>query len=83
MITCQPLPFPAATDTDAEGHASMPDLVERDFAVEDLPGAYSLDPISIDEAIVADRLDPDRTNDGALATPRAAPRRAARAGAAD
>ena len=51
----------------------MPDLVERDFAVEDLPGAYSLDPISIDEAIVADRLDPDRTNDGALATPSAPP----------
>ncbi|WP_430867630.1 ferrous iron transporter B [Demequina aurantiaca] len=41
--------------------------------IEDLPGTYSLDPISIDEEIVADRLDPDRTHEGAPTAPNTPP----------
>lgn len=47
--------YPGVTVARYEGSARIGGTT---IAVEDLPGTYSLDPISIDEEIVADRLDP-------------------------
>ncbi|MGH3413340.1 MAG: ferrous iron transporter B [Marmoricola sp.] len=56
--------YPGVTVARYEGLAHTPD--GRQVVVEDLPGTYSLDPISPDEVIVTEVLDTDRDD---LATP--------------
>jgi len=51
--------YPGVTVARYEGTTR---LGERDVVVEDLPGTYSLDPISPDEQIVVDVLDTDHHN---------------------
>lgn len=59
--------YPGVTVARFEGLARCG---EQDVVVEDLPGTYSLDPISPDEYVVTDVLDPERaetrTPDGLL-----------------
>jgi ferrous iron transport protein B len=50
--------YPGVTVSKFEGRAHLDD--ERTVVVEDLPGTYSLDPISPDEQVVVDVLDTDR-----------------------
>ncbi|MDQ2758646.1 MAG: ferrous iron transporter B [Actinomycetota bacterium] len=50
--------YPGVTVSRYEGMARVG---ERSVVVEDLPGTYSLDPISPDEAVVSDVLDPSHT----------------------
>ncbi|MEO6880637.1 MAG: ferrous iron transporter B [Mycobacteriaceae bacterium] len=61
--------YPGVTVARYEGNARVG---ERQVRVEDLPGTYSLDPISPDEQIVSDALEPDHdgvpTPDGLLVT---------------
>ncbi|MFF9650465.1 ferrous iron transporter B [Streptomyces sp. NPDC014622] len=61
--------YPGVTVARYEGVAR---LGKDEVVVEDLPGTYSLDPISPDEQVVADALDPDHpdigTPDGILVT---------------
>ena len=61
--------YPGVTVARYEGTARVGG---HDIAIEDLPGTYSLDPISPDEQVVADVLDPDSTRlgtpDGVLVT---------------
>jgi ferrous iron transport protein B len=61
--------YPGVTVARYEGTARVDG---HDLVVEDLPGTYSLDPISPDEQVVADVLDPDNagidTPDGLLVT---------------
>jgi ferrous iron transport protein B len=61
--------YPGVTVARYEGIARVGG---HDVVLEDLPGAYSLDPISPDEQVVADVLDPDThsvdTPDGVLVT---------------
>lgn len=47
--------YPGVTVAKYEGRARIGD---QDIVVEDLPGTYSLDPISLDEQVVTDTLDP-------------------------
>lgn len=59
--------YPGVTVSRYEGRTKLPD--DRDVVVEDLPGAYSLDPISPDEEIVSEVLDHEgkhRTPDALL-----------------
>ena len=51
--------YPGVTVAKYEGRA---EVAGREVVVEDLPGTYSLDPISPDEQVVADVLDTDRTD---------------------
>ncbi|MEU7383514.1 ferrous iron transporter B [Streptomyces sp. NPDC042207] len=61
--------YPGVTVARYEGTARVG---EHEVVIEDLPGTYSLDPISPDEQVVADVLDPDNpgigTPDGILVT---------------
>ncbi|WP_073948235.1 ferrous iron transporter B [Streptomyces kebangsaanensis] len=61
--------YPGVTVARYEGTARVGG---HEVVVEDLPGTYSLDPISPDEQVVADALDPDNpdigTPDGILVT---------------
>ncbi|WP_335938051.1 ferrous iron transporter B [Streptomyces sp. PTD5-9] len=61
--------YPGVTVARYEGVARVG---EDEVVIEDLPGTYSLDPISPDEQVVADALDPDHpdigTPDGILVT---------------
>ncbi|QDP98416.1 ferrous iron transporter B [Microlunatus elymi] len=61
--------YPGVTVARYEGSLRVAD---RDVIVEDLPGTYSLEPISPDELVVADVLDPDvdaiQTPDALLVT---------------
>ncbi|BCJ33482.1 ferrous iron transporter B [Actinocatenispora thailandica] len=61
--------YPGVTVARFEGKVR---LDGHDLVVEDLPGTYSLDPISPDEQVVADVLDPEHdgisTPDGILVT---------------
>ncbi|MGX4692551.1 ferrous iron transporter B [Streptomyces sp. JNUCC 63] len=61
--------YPGVTVARYEGVARVG---EHEVVIEDLPGTYSLDPISPDEQVVADVLDPDNpalgTPDGILVT---------------
>lgn len=61
--------YPGVTVARYEGAARAGD---HDVVVEDLPGTYSLEPISPDERVVAEVLDPDNaglsTPDGLLVT---------------
>ncbi|MET9173250.1 ferrous iron transporter B [Streptomyces misionensis] len=61
--------YPGVTVARYEGTARAG---KHEVVVEDLPGTYSLDPISPDEQVVADVLDPDNpdlgTPDGILVT---------------
>ncbi|MER5357842.1 ferrous iron transporter B [Streptomyces sp. NPDC002785] len=61
--------YPGVTVARHEGVARVG---EHEVVIEDLPGTYSLDPISPDEQVVADALDPDNpdigTPDGILVT---------------
>lgn len=61
--------YPGVTVARYEGTTRVGD---RQVRVEDLPGTYSLDPISPDEQIVSDALEPDHdgvpTPDGLLVT---------------
>ncbi|MFV0428262.1 MAG: ferrous iron transporter B [Arachnia sp.] len=52
--------YPGVTVSRYEGRAGTP---EGDVVIEDLPGAYSLDPISPDEQIVADVVQHGRSAD--------------------
>ncbi|MFM8600405.1 MAG: ferrous iron transporter B [Mycobacterium sp.] len=52
--------YPGVTVARFEGRTQLADAAE--VVVEDLPGAYSLDPISPDEQIVVDVLDTDGSN---------------------
>ncbi|MEI2778995.1 MAG: ferrous iron transporter B [Tetrasphaera sp.] len=47
--------YPGVTVAKYEGRARIGD---QDVVIEDLPGTYSLDPISLDEQVVTDTLDP-------------------------
>ncbi|MGN6521897.1 MAG: ferrous iron transporter B [Actinomycetes bacterium] len=49
--------YPGVTVARYEGTARLGDT---ELVIEDLPGTYSLDPISPDEQVVADVLDPDQ-----------------------
>ena len=53
--------YPGVTVARYEGSATV---AGRQVVVEDLPGTYSLDPISLDEQIVTDLLDPARAQAG-------------------
>jgi ferrous iron transport protein B len=53
--------YPGVTVARYEGLAR---IGEHEVVIEDLPGTYSLDPISPDEQVVADALDPDNTDIG-------------------
>jgi ferrous iron transport protein B len=55
--------YPGVTVAKYEGRARMGGI---DVVIEDLPGTYSLDPISLDEQVVIDTLDP---NDAQTPTP--------------
>ncbi|GLX47574.1 ferrous iron transporter B [Streptomyces hygroscopicus subsp. hygroscopicus] len=61
--------YPGVTVARYEGTARVG---KQEVVIEDLPGTYSLDPISPDEQVVADVLDPDNadlgTPDGILVT---------------
>lgn len=59
--------YPGVTVSRYEGRAN---LADRPVLIEDLPGTYSLEPISVDERIVTEVLDPNGTNrpDGVLVT---------------
>ncbi|MER6104687.1 ferrous iron transporter B [Streptomyces sp. NPDC001832] len=61
--------YPGVTVARYEGLARVG---EHEVVIEDLPGTYSLDPISPDEQVVADALDPNNsgigTPDGILVT---------------
>ncbi|MFF5401994.1 ferrous iron transporter B [Streptomyces misionensis] len=61
--------YPGVTVARYEGTARVG---KHEVVIEDLPGTYSLDPISPDEQVVADVLDPDNpdlgTPDGILVT---------------
>ncbi len=57
--------YPGVTVARYEGVARVG---EHEVIIEDLPGTYSLDPISPDEQVVADVLDPDNLD---LGTPEA------------
>ncbi|MFI2644792.1 ferrous iron transporter B [Streptomyces sp. NPDC018610] len=61
--------YPGVTVARYEGVARVDG---HEVVIEDLPGTYSLDPISPDEQVVADALDPDNpaigTPDGILVT---------------
>lgn len=54
--------YPGVTVARYEGSTRVNGIA---VVVEDLPGTYSLDPISIDEEIVADRLDRNRSHESA------------------
>lgn len=53
--------YPGVTVARYEGVARVG---EHEMVIEDLPGTYSLDPISPDEQVVADVLDPDNPDIG-------------------
>ncbi|MFE0383137.1 ferrous iron transporter B [Streptomyces bungoensis] len=53
--------YPGVTVARYEGTARVG---EHEVVIEDLPGTYSLDPISPDEQVVADVLDPDNPDLG-------------------
>ncbi len=55
--------YPGVTVAKYEGLAR---IGGTDYVIEDLPGTYSLDPISLDEQVVIDTLDPE---DAATPTP--------------
>ncbi len=60
--------YPGVTVSRYEGTT---EVRGRQAVIEDLPGSYSLDPISPDEQVLADELDPDNpagTPDGLLVT---------------
>lgn len=55
--------YPGVTVSRYEGTTALPD--GQHVVIEDLPGTYSLDPISPDEVVVANTLDQDHREDGA------------------